>query len=265
MVMKIYQHKLQSDDRNQTVNTVVGTERNVKVKGICFQTKVNKEKVEILVEFIKQLGIFEYRKDCGQNGLEIQLELGKIKDVARYEAVIPYLAGLFSNNNNIDFLTSCKNLCKNFLHLQENNSREDCIQDIFQSITESYDVGIGIMLSSKSGEELKLKSSCLPLLLEGMRAVEEKFKIEIDEITLDEIKKDLLSDLTNVVELMKKYTIAKVYIGKAECEDDLAYLQTLLQGIRTIEIDHLVLPNVNPFKAMLCNHRETLEYVVRLT
>ena len=205
MVLKMCQHKLQIGGGSQTTNTIFGTSSNVKGKGMCFHTRLENENVKIPVAFIKQLGIFEYRKDIGQafldvihlsylefccaaslcqKGLNIQQELDKIQDQARYEAVVPYLAGLFSNNASIDFLTSCKELCKNFLHLLENDSREDCLQDVFRYIIttrrglpclEEYgDEVISIGLSTTSGEELEMKSPCIPLLIEAMKTGEDK-------------------------------------------------------------------------------------------
>lgn len=54
MVLKMCKYKLQGERESETTNTIVGTSRNVKEKGMCFETRLeNDETVEIPVEFIK--------------------------------------------------------------------------------------------------------------------------------------------------------------------------------------------------------------------
>ena len=60
MVLKMCQHKMQKDGGSQTTNTIVGTSRNIKRIGISFETKLANDKVKVPVDFINQLGTFEY-------------------------------------------------------------------------------------------------------------------------------------------------------------------------------------------------------------
>ena len=61
-------------------------------------------------------------------------ELSQIKNEDRFKAVVMYLAGLFSENASIEFLNTCKHLCRNFLDLLDNQDREQSIQNTLKSI-----------------------------------------------------------------------------------------------------------------------------------
>ena len=107
------------------------------------------------MEFIKKLGFFDLRKEgskffldivhlsymefcCAgslcREGVNIEEELSKIKDTDRYEAVTTYMAGLFSQNPSIEFLTTVRHIAENFLLLLGNDQREACIQTVFKTI-----------------------------------------------------------------------------------------------------------------------------------
>ena len=107
------------------------------------------------MEFIKKLGFFDLRKEGSKFFLDIvhlsymefccagslcreevniEEELSKIKDADRYEAVTTYMAGLFSQNPSIEFLTTVRHIAENFLLLLGNDQREACIQTVFKTI-----------------------------------------------------------------------------------------------------------------------------------
>ena len=117
--------------------------------------RVFNERVQIPIEFIKKLGFFDIRKEgskffldivhlsymefcCAgslcREGVNIEEELSKIKDVDRYEAVTTYMAGLFSQNPSIEFLTTVRHIAENFLLLLGNDQRDACIQTVYRSI-----------------------------------------------------------------------------------------------------------------------------------
>ena len=155
MCMMICQQKIQESEVGGSINTIDGIQRNVKVKGLCFEKTVFKERIQIPIAFIKKLGFFDIRKKdskifldivhlsymefcCAgslcRDGVNIEEELSKIKDADRYEAVTTYMAGLFSQNPTIEFLTTVRHIAENFLLLLGNEKRDACIQTVFRSI-----------------------------------------------------------------------------------------------------------------------------------
>ena len=205
--MKLCQMKMQSEAKTtcvQLISTIRGIQKNVRNLGQCFEARALGETICIPVDFIKKLGIFEYKKDGGaayldavhlsfiefgcaasicQKGVNIQQELSKIDDKARFKAVVVYMAGIFATNSHIGFLNVCKNLCHNFVHLLENQEQDKSVQDIFSSIRssslfmkENGDIQVSTMmgLNIVSGEERTA------LLIEAM--VASKTKLDINRI-----------------------------------------------------------------------------------
>ena len=178
MCLMLCQMQIQSTE-GDTSNIIKGIQRNVENVGLCFEKKALGETIRVPVEFIKKLGIFEYRKEGGKayleavhlsflefgcaaslcrNGVNIQQELAKIQDKVRFQAVAIYLAGLFSENSSIDFLNTCKDLCHNFLDLLSNQERESSIQDTLQSIMKyPLSQDIKVIVSTQKDEIIKRK------------------------------------------------------------------------------------------------------------
>ena len=150
--LKLCQHQIQN---KSNVMVIKGVQKNVKNLGQCFETNALGEKLQIPIEFIKTMGIFEYVKDQGEpqlHGLhlsyiefgcaasfcrtEVNLEneLSLITDTERFFAVVTFLGGLFSNNHGISYLTKYMNLCKNFLSLLDHEDCNNSLQKIFKSI-----------------------------------------------------------------------------------------------------------------------------------
>ena len=145
-VLKLCQMQIQSNSNKvESINIIRGIQRNIKILGQCFEAKVPGETISIPVEFIKKLGIFDYRKDGGDAYLEvihlsflesccaaslcrhdvdIQQELAKIKDPERFKAVTIFIAGLLAENSTVEFLNMCKSLGRNLLDLLKNQERE---------------------------------------------------------------------------------------------------------------------------------------------
>ena len=205
--LKLCQMKIQSIGNRtcvQLIGTIEGIQRNVRNMGQCFVAKALGEIICIPVDFIKKLGIFEYRKDGGaayldavhlsfvefgcaasicQKGVNIQHELSKIEDKARFKAVVVYMAGIFATNSHIGFLNVCKNLCQNFLHMLENQEQEKSVQDIFSSIRSSLHFtkeNRDIQVSTVMGMEIVSGQERTDLLIEAM--VASKAKLDIKRI-----------------------------------------------------------------------------------
>ena len=194
--MMICQEQIQSSDDSKSINTVVGHLRNVKAKELCFEKKVLNERFQIPLDFIKKLGFFDIRKEenrmfldivhlsymefsCAgslcREEVDIELELCKIKDTDRFEAVTTYVAGLFSQNPSIQFLTTVKHIARNFLLLLGNDRRESCIQTVFRTILKRSDLkesgNATIQLAIPGGDEFTLQGARhIQLLIEALRA-----------------------------------------------------------------------------------------------
>ena len=110
-----------------------------------------------------------------REGVNIEEELSKIKDADRYEGVTTYLAGLFSQNPSIEFLTTVRHIAENFLLLLGNDQRDVCIQKVFRSILKRSD------LSDSNNMTIHL-----------MIPEEGKFKLKGQKVTAD--CKDLASN-----------------------------------------------------------------------
>ena len=139
----------------QPCPNIEGIKINVPVKGQCFETNALRETIQVPVDFIKKLGIFQYTKEDGKAYLlamhlsyiefctvaslcrpsvDKKQELSKIEKLERFEAVVIYLVGLFSRNDESQFLTKCRNLGQNFLHLLKNPPGDSGVQIVFHAI-----------------------------------------------------------------------------------------------------------------------------------
>ena len=109
-----------------------------------------------------------------REGVNIEEELSKIKDADRYEAVTTYMAGLFSQNPSIEFLTTVRHIAENFLLLLGNDQRDACIQTVYRSILKRSDLKeskyVTILLSiPKKGEFTLQGSRQTQLLVEALK------------------------------------------------------------------------------------------------
>ena len=179
----IGQHQIQEDRQK-----VKGFKKNERLPNggtaHYFETKALGEKMQIPMEFILKLGIF----DIGSNSLNIihlsymeflaagsllrqnvniRAELDKIKSRDRYEAVVKYMAGFFNRNSDIEFLNQCKNLRTNFLHLLKNETHRETVQSIYRSILENRWNKTEIKLTT-SDQEYNMSVDMISLLNEVM-------------------------------------------------------------------------------------------------
>ena len=127
--------------------------------------------------------------------MDIQTELFKINNYERFKAVVIYVAGIFSSNQTINFLNTCKqNLCDNFLDLLGNQEHKKIIQDVLRSILkhpfESNDTS-NFNLLIKSGLEAaehSLDKEDISLLQEAANAAgESKVELNLKKVTLNNI------------------------------------------------------------------------------
>ena len=231
MTIKMCQQQVQAGGSGD-INAIKGIQRNT-TKGQCFETKALGEKVQIPMEFVKKLGIFEIRKEdnityldvihlsymefcCAaslcRNDVDIQHELSKIKDNDRYKAVVIYMAGMFTRNEAIGFLNSCRGICQNFLDMLGNEEREKSIQDVFLSIMKRNEW---------------MGADDIQLLREATAAAAEKIDFNLEKVSLPEVK-----DWKSVEDLMKLQQMSgleQLKIAEAECK-----LEELDDGILNV-------------------------------
>ena len=115
---------MQNNSGTNTLGSISGIQRNVQNKGQCIEIKSSADTLQVPIDFINKIGIFEFHKDGGvavleivhlsymefcaatslcRAGLDIKKELSQIKDQSRYEAVAVYLAGLLASGDEIPF------------------------------------------------------------------------------------------------------------------------------------------------------------------
>ena len=127
--------------------------------------------------------------------MDIQTELFKINNYERFKAVVIYVAGIFSSNQTINFLNTCKqNLCDNFLDLLGNQEHKKIIQDVLRSILkhpfESNDTSNFNLLieSGLEAAEHSLDKEDISLLQEATNAAgESKVELNLKKVTLNNI------------------------------------------------------------------------------
>ena len=268
--LKICQMQMQTKQGSDTVSIVTGIQRNLKDIGQCFEVKAVGELIRVPINFIKKIGIFEYRNDAGiaylevvhlsfiefccagslcRHGVDIHKELLGIKDQDRFEAVTIYLAGMFAENINIDFLNLCKDLCQNFLKLLNHQDRKQSAQDILESIvaypmaeTQEEDVILSTNLSDITvNGEYKIT-----LLLEA--ASKTSANIIIRELNLSDgsqwIKYKWLADLIK----FQHSKIEQITINNTIFEDGIFFwdktMMTLLNASKNVILNNLQVVNV---------------------
>ena len=240
-----------------SINTIEGIPKNDEELGQIIEFR--KQEIKIPVTFVKKLGIFEYTKEGGRASLniihlsflefctaaslcrpkiDIQEELNKIEDPQRFEAVVTYLAGLFNENQEIDFLTECRNICENFLDLlQTRETRDESVQTVFRSIMTRNDKTRGrqdednhIQLSS--AEDFKMSFRMIEILVDAMTASSDKIKIsEIKMVKVPKMKTSSEArSVTNLV-MLQQGQVDHLEIGEAECKntEDVESLVNLLR------------------------------------
>ena len=237
--LKMCQIQIQTAQNIDTVHTIAGIQRNIQNVGQCFETKMLGETIRIPLDFINKLGIFEYRKAGGKayldavhltffefccagslcrDGVNIPEELSKIKDPARFKAVVTYLAGMFADNSNIEFLTICKNLCQNFLDLLDHPDREKSLEDTFKSIllhplTKSSS---DIVFTEESGENTRTWKENIPILVQALKASQHQMKMKVVKVSLKRVNK--WSDFHSLVQLIELQ------------QDDIEHLDAVSRG-----------------------------------
>ena len=257
--MMICQNQIQNSKNDTNINSIEGNLRNVKDSGLCFEKKVLRQILQIPLEFIKKLGFFDVRfKDsttvsldvvhlsymefgCAgslcREGVDLEKELSKIEDEDRFEAVTTFLAGLFSQNPSIPFLTTVRHIAENFLLLLGNDNRPACIQAIFRSILKRSCLGnpkdVSVKLSIPCEGELRLQSpSYTQLLVEIMKISSDKIcpQPTINEIHVTERGyKDMASTTVEVNALtqllkLQDCDVAYLYIEKISTGSPSGYI-----------------------------------------
>ena len=122
----------------------------------------------------------------------LQSELGKIADGERFKATVVYLAGLFVGNSGFVFLEKCKGLCQNFLHLMQNNHRDERIQEISLSIMQREKLNENdrqfMEVQTKEGKKFELTENTTALLIEAASAAGRRVNLDVDEVTMEEVQ-----------------------------------------------------------------------------
>ena len=230
--LKLCQKALQSSTSSRNLGTIKGIVRNTKSRGRCFEAEVFGETVQVPFEFLKTLGIFEYFTENGEAqltiihlsflefataaslcrpGLDLQRELKKTTDGERFKAVVVYLAGLFVSNSGVFFLEQCKGLCQNFLHLMQNDRRNESIQEMFLSIMQRE--GKLTEVHTKGGEKFKFTPEKAALLSEAASAAGRGVNLDVEEVTMKEVKDD---DWEKAVKVFKIFNWKMEDLGSGE-------------------------------------------------
>ena len=190
--------------------------------GECFEVDEFSETLQIPVEFVKKLRIFEFTRDgerssvqsthksflqfsCALslclNGGDLQYELSEIKERNTYIAVVLYMAGLFST-----CATSCKvlNTLKQVCGQTGEQERRRRLHAVFESITSRGSrlfalEGIEVHITLTSGEKIKTNSKVTNLLVQVMRAAGEKVSLTLKRVILPSVNEDQWDDIESVL------------------------------------------------------------------
>ena len=258
LCLKMCQEKMQSSKGTSNINIIEGILRNVKDKGQCFETKVLGERIQVPLQFLKKLGIFEFTTEDGRFALncvhlsflefcaaaslcrphlDIQQELSKIQNIDRFKAIVIYISGMFRTNDVIDYLISCKNLCKNFLYLVQNEAGDETIQKMYRAVfTRSFgENGTKVILNHSESDPQTYNTTVtmIDIIVQAMEASGHTIQNFPLYMELPEIKK--MSEVQIVTKLLQlqKIQLNKITIGgnvTCRTSDDTAVLCTLLSN-----------------------------------
>ena len=176
-------------------------------------------------------------------------ELSKIKDADRYEAVTTYLAGLFSQNPSIKFLTTVRHIAQNFLLLLGNDQRGACIQKVFLSILKRSDLkysedGAIQLLIPKKGEFTLQGSRHAQLLFEAFKASSDKINPQPTEFKIPDAKdKSGVELVTQLIQLHSCY-VHKIRIEKLNGSIAFSYLSPLISSLKNYGVGNINLGQV---------------------
>ena len=190
--------------------------------GECFEVDEFSETLQIPVELIRKLRIFEFtlggerasvqathrsflQFSCALslalNGGDLQYELSEIKERSTYIAVVLYMAGLFSNSaNSCTVLNTLKQVCGQ----TGDQERRRRLHAVFESITSHGSrlfalEGIEVHITLTSGEKLKTNSKVTNLLVQVMRASGEKVSLTLKRVILPRVNEDEWDDIESVL------------------------------------------------------------------
>ena len=214
--------QVQSSNYNKPLHgTVVSVEDVVE----CFEVDEFSETLQIPVEFIKKLRLFEFTRNgerasvqpthqsflefsCALslclNGGDLQHELSEIKERSIYISVVLHMAGLFSEKaNSCSVLNSLKQLCG----LNGDQERRRSLHAVFESITSRASrifakEGIEVHITLASGEKIKTNSKVTNLLVEVMRASGEKVSLTLKRVIVPNIQEDEWEELESVLDFI---------------------------------------------------------------
>ena len=150
-----------------------------------------------------------------RDGVNIEWELSKIKDADRFEAVTAYMAGLFSQNPSIEFLTTVRHIAENFLLLLGNDQRGACIQTVYRSILHRSDlkeseIKVAIRLTINEQSEFMIRLTIneqSKFTLQGSRHTQ--LLVEALTISSDRISPQLTINEIHIADADDKLTSAK--------------------------------------------------------
>ena len=203
-----------------------GTILSVENVGKCFEVGKYRETLQIPVEFIKKLRIFEFTLDGDRasvqsshksflqfscalslclNGGDLQHELSEIKERSSYIAIVLHMASLFSAMaNSCTMLNTLKQLCGQ----NGDQERRRSLHAIFESITSRgsrvfAQEGIEVHITLTSGEKIKTNSKVTNLLVEVMRASGEKVSLTLKRVILPRVNEDEWNEIESVLNFIE--------------------------------------------------------------
>ena len=187
--LKIGQHEITNNDQK-----VKGFKKNIpSLNGgsyQVFETKAFGEMFQIPIKFLQKLGIFDIVTDGTdvslniihlsyleflaaasllRPGVNIKAELDKITSLDRYKALVRFMAGFFNRNTEIEFLNNCKSLKENFLHLLQNETQKESVQEIFWSIIKNEKWNNADVELSSNDKNFNMSAGMMTLLDETMK------------------------------------------------------------------------------------------------
>ena len=187
-----------------------------------FEVDEFSETLQIPVEFLKKLRIFEFTRDGGKasaqsthksflefscalslclNGCDLQYELSEIKERSTYIAVVLHMAGLFSEKaKSCAVLNTLKQLCG----LNGEQDRKRSLHAVFESITSRGSrifalEGIEVQITLASGEKMRTNSKVTKLLVAVMRASGEKVNLALKRVILPRVQEDEWGNIESVL------------------------------------------------------------------
>ena len=196
--------------------------------GVCFEVDEFSETLQIPVELIKKVGIFEFMVDGDRrasirstpsksflqfscalslclNGGDLQYELSEVKERSSYIAVVLHMAGFLSAMaNSSSVLNTLKQLCGK----QGDQERRRSLHAVFESIT-SRGIrifaleGIEVHITLTSGEKIKTNSKVTNLLVQVMRGSGEKVNLSLKRVILPRVNEDEWDEIESVLNFIE--------------------------------------------------------------